>query len=194
MTDPSLAELLNTWQRWSYRDLLIRAHTMALATGDTDGADHLRRGLDLEPTVGPLDALVANHTLVSLLRGWQWHAIRAAREAGAGWDRIGSTLGMTAEQVRAGYLDFIERSERYLPDLADTARYRAVLDDPPLAAASQHQATASQPDAAAAAPGPWVDGPWVDGPSVDGPSVDRPPLHRPAAHRPATGRGQGGRW
>lgn len=147
MTAPSLTRLLETWQSWSYRDLLIRTISKADAAGDTDRADQLRRGLALEPDAAPLDALAANHELTRLLRGWQWHAIRAAREAGAGWEQIGIALGTTAEQARADYLDPIERAERYGGGLTDTTAYRAVLDDPPPPAHVQAN-TAARPAAA----------------------------------------------
>jgi hypothetical protein len=130
MTAPSLTRLLETWQSWSYRDVLVRLIGEADAAGEADRSDLLRRGLALEQDVAPLDALAANHELTRLLRGWQWHAIRAAREAGASWARIGTALGTTAEQARADYLDPIELAERYGRGLTDTAPYRAVLDDP----------------------------------------------------------------
>jgi len=71
MTTPSLTELLQTWQSWSYRDLITRSAAEADAAGDGERADRLRRALTLEPDVGPLDALAANHELTRLLRGWQ---------------------------------------------------------------------------------------------------------------------------
>jgi len=109
MTAPSLTELLQSWQAWSYRDLLTRSATQADADGHGERAEQLRRGLALEPDVGPLDALAANHELTRLLRGWQWHAIRAARETGATWADIGRAVGATAEEARADYLDHIRR-------------------------------------------------------------------------------------
>jgi len=130
MTAPSLTELLRTWQSWSYRDLLIRGVAAAESAGDTAGAERLRRGLAREPDVDPLAALAANHELTRLLRGWQWHAIRAARAAGATWSDIGRAVGTTAEEARAGYLDHIGHAEAHGAHLTDTTPYRAVLDDP----------------------------------------------------------------
>jgi hypothetical protein len=104
MTTPSLTELLQTWQSWSYRDLLSRSLAQADAAGDTERTEQLRRVVALEPDVSPLDALAANQELTRLLRGWQWHAIRAAREAGATWSQVGQAVGSTAEQARADYL------------------------------------------------------------------------------------------
>ena len=129
MTAPSLTELLQTWQSWSYRDLITRSATQADAAGDGERAERLRRGLTLEPDVGPLDALAANHELTRLLLGWQWHAVRAARETGASWSDIGRAVGATAEQARADYVDHIRRAEAR--GLTDMTPYRAVLDEPP---------------------------------------------------------------
>jgi hypothetical protein len=69
---------------------------------------------------------------VRLLSGWQWHAVRAARGAGASWEQIGAaTGGKSAERVRADYLAQIEHSEHYAADITDTGPFRAVLDEPP---------------------------------------------------------------
>ena len=122
---PSLAELLATWQTWSTTDSLIRAIATAQATGDTAAVQVLTRSLAEQPEADALSALAANHELVSLLAGWQWHAIREAREHGATWAQIATVLGTTAEDARAQYLDTIRSAERYTS--ADTAPYRAVL-------------------------------------------------------------------
>jgi len=128
MTTPSLTELLQTWQSWSYRDLITRSAAEADAAGDGERADRLRRALTLEPDVGPLDALAANHELTRLLLGWQWHVMRAAREAGTTWSEIARAVGTTAEKARADYLDHIRRAEAH--GLTDMTPYRAVLDEP----------------------------------------------------------------
>jgi len=128
MTAPSLTELLQTWQSWSYRDTLTRGAAQADAAGDVDRAERIRLVLAREPDVSPLDALAANYELTGLLLGWQWHAMRAARETGASWSDIGRAVGTTAEQARAGYLDHICRAEAHGAGLTP---YRAVLDDPP---------------------------------------------------------------
>jgi len=127
----TLTEHLQTWQAWSYRDMVTRAVAQAERAGETERVETLTRGLALEPMVDPLAALAANDELVRLLSGWRWHAVRAAREAGAAWQQIARTTHTTAEQARAAYLDHIERAEKHTPALTDTAAYRAVLDDPP---------------------------------------------------------------
>lgn len=132
---PTLTDLLNTWQEWSYRNLLHSSLDRATADGNAESQAVLLRALDRAPTVQPLDALVANHELSSLLRGWQWHAVRAAREAGATWPQIAAALHTTPEQARADYLRKIEDAEQHVPDLTDTTPYRAVLDDAPAATA-----------------------------------------------------------
>jgi len=126
----TLAELLETWHRWSYRDTLTRLIAQADAEGNTERAKLFCDRLAREPHVEPLQALAANHELTSLLRGWQWHAVRAAREAGASWIEVAKALGGTVEQARADYLGHIERAERHNLGLTDTTLYRAVLDDP----------------------------------------------------------------
>ena len=78
---PTLADLLHTWQTWSYRNLLRSSLGRAVADGNAEHQAVLGRALEREPAVPPLDALAANHELSSLLRGWQWHAIRDARAA-----------------------------------------------------------------------------------------------------------------
>ena len=128
---PSLAELLATWQAWSTTNSLTLAIARAQNTGDTGAAEALVRRLAGQPETDALSALAANHELVSLLAGWQWHAIREAREHGATWAQIATVLGTTAEDARAHYLDTIGRAERYTG--TDTTPYRAVLDDAPAA-------------------------------------------------------------
>jgi hypothetical protein len=125
---PTLAELLTTWQTWSTTNTLIGAIARAQTNGDTAAAEALGRRLPAQPEVDALTALAANHELICLLAGWQWHAIREAREHGATWTQIATVLGTTAEDVRAQYLDTIARAERYTG--TDTAPYRAVLGDP----------------------------------------------------------------
>ena len=129
---PTLAELLATWQTWSTTNSLTQAIARAQTTGDTAAAQAVARRLAEQPETDALSALAANHELVSLLAGWQWHAIREAREHGATWPQIATVLGTTAEGARAHYLDTIRSAERYTG--TDTTPYRAVLGDPESAA------------------------------------------------------------
>jgi hypothetical protein len=98
-------------------------------------ADARQRGQDLnslgdlaELTRGPepLEALRANREVVELMTGWQWQAVRAAREQSRSWHEIGQALGLDAEEARRGYLAAIERQElaaRRMSDLGPLLRY-----------------------------------------------------------------------
>lgn len=46
-----------------------------------------------------LDALSANATLVARLNGERWLVMRAARDAGASWDQIGTALGTSRQSA-----------------------------------------------------------------------------------------------
>lgn len=127
----TLDGLLRVWQTWSYRDLLTRAIASAEAGGDAERVECLVRGLAEEPDAGPLEALAANHELSRLLTGWQWHAVRAARESGATWTQVGQALGTTADHARARFVQDVERAERHGGRFTDTAPYRAVMGDRP---------------------------------------------------------------
>jgi hypothetical protein len=128
---PPLAELLQTWQQWSHTRTLTQALATAEAAGNTTSVQVLTRSLAEQPDTDPLTALAANHDLVQLLTGWQWHAIRAAREHGATWTQIGTTLGLTADQTQTRYRHTIEQAERYAAQYTDTTAYRAALNDEP---------------------------------------------------------------
>jgi hypothetical protein len=74
-----------------------------------------------------LSALAANAELAKLLAGWQWLAIKAAREGGATWEQIGEALGTTKQGAQQAYRRAIEHQEKYVPDMHDAAAARAVL-------------------------------------------------------------------
>ncbi|MGH4012341.1 MAG: hypothetical protein ACREX8_01520 [Gammaproteobacteria bacterium] len=80
----------------------------------------------------PLEALGANHELTSLLIGWQWHAVRAAREHGASWQQIAHALDTTAEQARSDFLTCIEDADTH--GFTDTTAYRAIAGADPATA------------------------------------------------------------
>ena len=125
---------LRTWEAWSSADTWTRVvadarhHGQDLTTlGDLE---ELTRGPD------PLEALQANRQVVELMTGWQWQAMRAARDQGYGWREIGRALGLDAEQARAAYLAAIERQEliaHRMSDLGPLLRYdprwRKLADD-----------------------------------------------------------------
>jgi hypothetical protein len=119
----SLRDLLTTWENSSARDTLQRAIERAAAE---DQVTELNLSLIDTPTVAPLDALRDATELITLLSGWQWQAVYAARiEQGASWAEIGRATGVSAEQARADYLAAVERQERI--GFGDVARYRAAL-------------------------------------------------------------------
>lgn len=118
----SLRDLLTTWENWSARDTLTRA--LGRVSSD-DAREALQRGLAETPEVDPLDALRDAAELVSLLSGWQWQAVHAARRAHASWEDVARATGTTAEEARTSYVAAIERQERY--GISSTEDYRAVL-------------------------------------------------------------------
>jgi hypothetical protein len=125
---------LRTWEAWSSADIWTRAVSHAhgqsrdlTALGDLE---ELTRGPD------PLEALRANREVVELMTGWQWQAMRAAREQGHGWYEIGQAAGLEPEQARRAYLAAMERQEfaaGAMRDLGPLLRYdprwRELADD-----------------------------------------------------------------
>jgi hypothetical protein len=67
----------------------------------------------------PLEALQANREVVETMTGWQWHAMRAAREQGYGWHEVGQALDLDAEQASGVYLAAIARQELAAPATSD---------------------------------------------------------------------------
>jgi von Willebrand factor type A domain len=100
--DNALAQQLALWQAWA-------------------------RQPERESDVDPLAALAANQRLVSLLASRQFHAIQAARAAGATWQQIANVLGVSPEQARADYRSDVEHFQLETP-FADTSAYREALD------------------------------------------------------------------
>ena len=119
----TLRDLLASWENWSARDTLRRAI-------DTAATDQQVEQLDLmlvdTPTTAPLDALRDATELTTLLTGWRWQAVYAARvEQNASWEEIGQATAVTAEQARTDYLEAVERQEGY--GFGDVTRYRAAV-------------------------------------------------------------------
>jgi hypothetical protein len=94
-----------------------------------EGGEVAERALNELPDVSALDALEANRQLVELLIGRRWYVMRAAREAGASWSEIGAALGMSKQGAQDWYRRKIADQERYVGDLHDSTRARAVLDE-----------------------------------------------------------------
>jgi hypothetical protein len=117
MTDPTpesapehpFTRALRTWEAWSSADtwtrIVAHAREQREALDGLGDLDELTRGPD------PLAALRGNREVIEFMTGWQWQAMRAAREQGYGWYAIGQALGLDAEQARRAYLAAIERQE-----------------------------------------------------------------------------------
>lgn len=119
----SLRDLLTTWENWSARDTLHRAIE---ATGTEEQVTELNLGLVETSTAAPLDALRDVTELITLLSGWRWQAVFAARvEQGATWTEIGHATGVSAEQAQADYRAAVECQERY--GIGDLTRYRTAI-------------------------------------------------------------------
>lgn len=115
--------LLDRWDAWGERDTWRKV----LATRP-DARDLAERKLAELESATALDALAANAKLVSLMTGWRWIAIKAAREDGATWEQIGEALGTTKQGAQVAYRRAIELQEKYAADFHDAAAARAVLD------------------------------------------------------------------
>ncbi len=125
---------LRTWEAWCSADTWRRV----VAHAREHGQDLSALGDLEELTSGahPLEALRANREVVELMMGWQWQAMRAAREQGYGWKEVGHALGVDAEQARQAYLAAIGRQERAASAMSDLGpllrydpRWRALADD-----------------------------------------------------------------
>lgn len=123
-TPPSLNKLLETYQAWSLRDTFDRMAERADADGDAARAAELREIGRSETPISAVDALAAQHEVSSLLSGWEWLTIRAAREDGASWREIATSTRTDPEQARAGFLARIDQAERYGHSFTDGDRYR----------------------------------------------------------------------
>lgn len=103
-------EALETWNAWSEANLWQHILDKARASGEE--AELRRRLPDLdELTQGPepLEALRANHQLISFLEGWRWHAVREAREQGRGWHEIGEAFDLKPKEARGAFLERLDR-------------------------------------------------------------------------------------
>jgi hypothetical protein len=133
-TEHPFTAALRTWEAWSSADTWTRV----VANAKQHGQDLTALGNLEELTSGPnpLTALRANRKVVELMTGWQWQAIRAAREQGYSWSVIGQALGLEARQARSTYLAAVERQELAAPAMSDLGpllrydpRWRELADD-----------------------------------------------------------------
>jgi len=109
------------WERAVERSQAVDAGTERAGTAQSF--------LDRLPPMTALQGLSATGRLVDLLVGRRWIDMQRAREKGASWTEIGQALSMTKQGAHDWYRRAIADRERHLPDLHDTARARAVLDD-----------------------------------------------------------------
>jgi len=115
-------ELLERWHAWGDRDTWRKV----LATQPDASALAERKLAELESATG-LDALAADVEIVRRMKGWQWIAIKSAREDGATWEQIGEILGTSKQGAQLAYRRAIETQETYAADFHDAAAARAVL-------------------------------------------------------------------
>ncbi len=116
---------LEIWNAWSMADTMRRALGRAREHGDRETVARFERYPEWTQGPGPLEALAANRELVQTLTGWQWQAMRAAREQDRGWHEIAGALGLEADRTdlpaalacgvdvaRRAYLGAVERQQR----------------------------------------------------------------------------------
>ncbi len=108
----SSREALETWDAWSMADTMRQALQIARQQGDAKILARFERYPEWTQGPSALEALDANRELVDRLTGQRWLAIRDARHQGHGWDEIGRTLGQSAEQVKARYLEAVDAQRR----------------------------------------------------------------------------------
>jgi hypothetical protein len=119
-------QALATWDAWSMANTMRVALEKAREQGDQDTLARFERYPEWTQGPGPLEALRANREVVQTMTGWQWHAMREAREQGHGWREIGAALAVDGDQAKRDYLERVDRqrwvSERD-PQLARLLRY-----------------------------------------------------------------------
>lgn len=119
-------QALETWEAWSMANTMRLALETAREQGDQDALASFEQHPEWTQGPGTLEALRANREVVQTMTGWQWQAVRDAREQGHGWRAIGAALQVDADQAKRDYLARVDRqrwvSERD-PDLARLLRY-----------------------------------------------------------------------
>jgi hypothetical protein len=116
-------QALETWNAWSEANLWQHILDKSRASGEE--ADLRRRLPDLDKLTqgpAPLEALRANHQLVSFLGGWRWHAVRQAREQGRGWHEIAQALDVKPNRARDAYLERLDRQREVAARNPDVGR------------------------------------------------------------------------
>ena len=117
---------LETWDAWSTAKTMRLALNKARERGDQETLARFERYPEWTQGPGPLEALRANREVVQTMTGWQWQAMREAREQGHGWREIGAAVQVDADRAKRDYLERVDRqrdlSERD-PDLARLLGY-----------------------------------------------------------------------
>lgn len=116
------------WQTWTEFGARLTWQRILDKPHNDSAKQAAQSTLSKLPDITPIEALHANAELVDLLIGQRWYVMQAAREAGATWDEIGQTLGMSRQGAYDWYKRAIAKQEQYVPDFHDTDRAQAVLD------------------------------------------------------------------
>jgi hypothetical protein len=117
---------LETWDAWSMADTMRTALAKAREQGDQEALARFEQYPEWTQGPGPLEALAANREVVQLMTGWQWRAMRSAREQGRGWREIGAAFQVDGDQAKRDYLERVDQ-QRHLserdPELARLLGY-----------------------------------------------------------------------
>jgi hypothetical protein len=99
---------LETWDAWSMANTMRLAREKAREQGDQEALARFERYPEWTQGPEPLEALAANREVVQLMSGWQWQAMRDARERGHGWHQIGAALKVDGDQAKRDYLERVD--------------------------------------------------------------------------------------
>lgn len=127
MTGMTEDELMEVWNEGSARGTWLKVRKSALAENDSPRQAMADERLAELPS--PLQSLAANVELVRRLIGARWIEIMHALEGGATWVEVAAALEVSVDEARGSYTAAIEAQERYVGDLHDAPRARAVLAD-----------------------------------------------------------------
>ena len=108
---------LETWEAWSMVNTMRSALAKAREQGDQEVLARFERYPEWTQGPGPLQALAANREVVGTMTGWQWLAMRDARERGHGWHEIAGALGIETEEARESYLDSVQAQRQLAKEL-----------------------------------------------------------------------------
>jgi hypothetical protein len=115
-------QAMETWNAWSRANVMRFALQRARELDDNKTLASFQQYPDWTRGPDALEALGANHQLVSLLESWRWQAIREAREQGGGWHEIGEALDLEPMQARSAYLERLDRQRAVAERNPDVGR------------------------------------------------------------------------